>query len=99
LGLRKLPVERGDRTLNRCLNPEHLIIDDFGLKQLPQNTGENSWEVIMRRYENRSTIKTSNRPLEEWGYLLGVVLIAGAILERFMQTCVQRQLFFTSSDN
>ena len=25
----------------------------------------------MRRYENRSTIMTSNRPLEEWGKLLG----------------------------
>jgi DNA replication protein DnaC len=48
-----------------------LIIDDFGLKQLPKNSGEHLFEVIMRRYENRSTIMTSNRPLEEWGKLLG----------------------------
>jgi hypothetical protein len=51
-----------DRTLRRYLNPELLIIDDFGLKQLPKNSGEHLFEVIMRRYENRSTIMTSNRP-------------------------------------
>jgi IstB-like ATP binding protein len=41
-------------------------------------------EVVMRRYENRSTIMTSNRPLEEWGKLLGDVPTAGAILDRFL---------------
>jgi hypothetical protein len=50
-----------DRTLRRYLHPELLIIDDFGLKQLPKNSGEHLFEVIMRRYENRSTIMTSNR--------------------------------------
>jgi len=73
-----------DRTLRRYLNPELLIIDDFGLKQLPKNFGEHLFEVIMRRYENRSTIMTSNRPLEEWGKLLGDVPTAGAILDRFL---------------
>ena len=38
----------------------------------------------MRRYENRSTIMTSNRPLEEWGKLLGDVPTADAILDRFL---------------
>src|SRR5271165_2331735 len=73
-----------DRTLRRYLHPELLIIDDFGLKQLPKNSGEHLFEVIMRRYENRSTIMTSNRPLEEWGKLLGDVPTAGAILDRFL---------------
>ena len=59
-------------------------IDDFGLKQLPKNAGEHLFEVTMRRYENRSTIMTSNRPLEEWGKLLGDVPTAGAILDRFL---------------
>ena len=36
-------------------------------------------EVVMRRYENRSTIMTSNRPLEDWGKLLSDVSTAGAI--------------------
>jgi DNA replication protein DnaC len=73
-----------DRTLRRYLKPELLVIDDFGLKQLPKNSGEYLFEVIMRRYENRSTVMTSNRPLEEWGKLLGDVPTAGAILDRFL---------------
>jgi DNA replication protein DnaC len=46
--------------------------------------GEHIIEVIMRRYENRSTIMTSNRPLEEWGKLLVDRPTAGAILDRFL---------------
>ena len=56
----------------------------MGLKQLPKHSGEYLLEVVMRRYENRSTIMTSNRPLEDWGKLLGDVPTAGAILDRFL---------------
>ena len=38
----------------------------------------------MRRYETRSTMMTSNRPLEDWGKLLGDVPSATAILDRFL---------------
>jgi len=73
-----------DRVLTRYLKPELLIIDDMGLKQLPRNSGEYLFEVVMRRYENRSTLMTSNRPIEEWGKLIGDVPAAGAILDRFL---------------
>ena len=56
----------------------------MGLKQLPKNSGEYLFEVVMRRYETRSTIMTSNRPIEEWGKLIGDVPAAGAILDRFL---------------
>ena len=54
-----------DKTLRRYLKPDLVIIDDMGLKQLPKQSGEYLLEVVMRRYENRSTIMTSNRPLED----------------------------------
>lgn len=73
-----------DRNLRKYLKPDLVIIDDMGLKQLPRHSGEYLLEVIMRRYENRSTIMTSNRPLEEWGKLLSDVPTAGAILDRFL---------------
>ena len=41
-------------------------------------------EIIMRRYENRSTLMTSNRPIEEWGKLLSDVPAASAILDRLL---------------
>ncbi len=73
-----------DKVLAKYLKPDLLIIDDMGMKQLPRNSGEYLFEVIMQRYEVRSTIMTSNRPLEDWGKLLGDVPSATAILDRFL---------------
>jgi DNA replication protein DnaC len=72
------------KTLRKYLKPDLLIIDDMGLKRLPQNSGEYLFEIIMRRFELRSTIMTSNRPLEEWGKLIGDVPTATAILDRLL---------------
>jgi len=70
--------------LSRYLRPDLVIVDDMGLKQLPRKSGEYLFEVIMRRYELRSTVMTSNRPIEEWGKLIGDVPSATAILDRFL---------------
>jgi len=75
---------RDRKVLSRYLKPDLLIVDDMGLKQLPRQSGEYLFEIIMRRYENRSTMMTSNRPLEEWGKLVGNVPAATAILDRFL---------------
>jgi DNA replication protein DnaC len=72
------------RTMGRYLKCDLLIIDDMGIKQLPPKSGEYLFEIIMRRYELRSTLMTSNRPLEEWGKLIGDVPAATAILDRFL---------------
>jgi len=72
------------KVLRRYLSPDLLIIDDMGLKKLPRNAGEYLFEVIMRRYDLRSTVMTSNRPLEDWGKLIGDVPTATAILDRFL---------------
>lgn len=77
-----------DKTLRRYLKPDLVIIDDMGLKALPKPSGEYLLEVILRRYENRSTIMTSNRPLEDWGKLLSDVPTAGAILDRFLHHAI-----------
>lgn len=77
-----------DKVLRKYLKPDLVIIDDMGLKQLPKHSGEYLLEVVMRRYENRSTIMTSNRPLEDWGKLLSDVPTAGAILDRFLHHAI-----------
>jgi DNA replication protein DnaC len=74
-----------DRMLNRYLKPDLLAIDDMGMRQLPRRSGECLLEIIMRRHENRSTMMTSNRPLEDWAKLIGDVPAATAILDRFLQ--------------
>ncbi|HEV3447373.1 MAG TPA: IS21-like element helper ATPase IstB [Gemmataceae bacterium] len=77
-------VGQEDKILSHYLKPDLLIIDDMGMKQLPKRSGEYLFEIIMRRYETRSTMMTSNRPLEDWGKLLGDVPSATAILDRFL---------------
>ena len=61
-----------------------LIIDDFGMRKLPLTAAEDLLEVIMRRYERASTLLTSNRPVEDWGKLLGDVAAVTAMLDRIL---------------
>jgi DNA replication protein DnaC len=61
-----------------------LIIDDFGMRKLPQTAAEDLLEIVMRRYERASTLLTSNRPVEDWGKLLGDVAAVSAMLDRLL---------------
>jgi DNA replication protein DnaC len=61
-----------------------LIIDDFGMRKLPQTAAEDLLEIVMRRYERASTILTSNRPVDDWGKLLADVAAVGAMLDRLL---------------
>jgi DNA replication protein DnaC len=61
-----------------------LIIDDFGMRKLPQTAAEDLLEIIMRRYERASTLLTSNRPVEDWGKLLADVAAVGSMLDRLL---------------
>jgi DNA replication protein DnaC len=83
--IRDETLEGADKVLNKYLKADLLIIDDMGMKKLPPHSGEFLMEVVMRRHENKSTIMTSNRPIEEWGKLIGDVPAATAILDRFLQ--------------
>jgi len=61
-----------------------LIIDDLGMRKLPPNAAEDLLEIIMRRYERASTLLTSNRPVEDWGKLLGDNTTVTALLDRLL---------------
>lgn len=61
-----------------------LIIDDLGMRKLPPTAAEDLLELIMRRYERTSTIMTTNRPLEDWGKLLGDTTAVTAMLDRLL---------------
>jgi DNA replication protein DnaC len=76
--------EGHDRVMSKYLKPDLLILDDMGLKQLPKRSGEYLFEIIMRRHQLRSTMMTSNRPLEDWGKLIQDVPAATAILDRLL---------------
>jgi DNA replication protein DnaC len=61
-----------------------LVIEDFGMRRLPPTAAEDLLEIFMRRYESGAIIVTSNRPVEDWGKILGDNAAAGAILDRFL---------------
>jgi DNA replication protein DnaC len=61
-----------------------LIIDDLGMRKLPTTAAEDILEIVMRRHERTSTIITSNRPVDDWGKLLGDVAATSALLDRML---------------
>jgi DNA replication protein DnaC len=63
---------------------ELLVIDDLFLRKLPAQAGDELADVLMSRYENASTILTSNRPIDDWAKLLGDVVVITPLLDRLM---------------
>jgi DNA replication protein DnaC len=61
-----------------------LIIDDLGMRKLPPTAAEDLLEIVMRRYERTSTLLTSNRPVDDWGKLLGDTAAVSALLDRVL---------------
>jgi DNA replication protein DnaC len=61
-----------------------LILDDFGMRKLPHTAAEDLLEIVMRRYERASTLLTSNRPVEDWGKLLGDIAAVSSMLDRLL---------------
>jgi DNA replication protein DnaC len=61
-----------------------LISDDLGVRKLPHTCAEDLLAVVMRRQERASTLLTSNRPVDDWGKLLGDTAAVTALLDRLL---------------
>jgi len=73
--------------LKKYTQPDLLVIDELGLRKLNQTSVDDFYEVIAKRYEQRSTIITYNKTFEEWGKILFDPVLATAILDRFVHYC------------
>lgn len=89
--LEELYISRADNSFNQKLKkyttPDLLILDELGLKKLNQNSVDDFYEAIARRYERVSTVITSNKSFDEWGRILFDPVLATAILDRFVHHC------------
>ncbi len=65
-----------------------LIIDELGMKKMPQNAADDLLEIIHRRYQTSSTIISTNRIVSDWGAVLGDNSATTAILDRFLENSV-----------
>jgi DNA replication protein DnaC len=70
--------------INNVTTVPLLIIDDLGMRKLPITAAEDLLEIIMRRHERVSTLLTSNRPVDDWGKLLGDTPAVTAMLDRML---------------
>jgi DNA replication protein DnaC len=89
--LEDLYMARADNSfyqkLKKYIDPDLLIMDELGLKKLNQTSVDDLYEIISKRYENKSTIITSNKAFDEWGLILYDPVLASAILDRFVHHC------------
>jgi DNA replication protein DnaC len=69
-----------------------LIIDDFGLKPLRSPEDENLHELIAERYEEASTLITSNLVLDEWQQAFNNQLLGVATIDRLRHNAYQLSL-------
>jgi len=76
--------ERRKKYMSDLASVPLLAIGDLGMRKLPTHAAEDLLEIIMRRYERASTILTSNRPVEDWGKLLGDTAAVTAMLDRLL---------------
>jgi DNA replication protein DnaC len=59
-------------------------VRSIGMRKLPSTAAEELLEIVMRRYERASTVVTSNRPVEDWGKILGDNAAVTAMLDRLL---------------
>jgi DNA replication protein DnaC len=73
-----------DRLLAKLARTDVLAIDDFGLVALTDLERRHLLEVLDDRTQSRSTILTSQFPVENWHELVGSPTLADAIVERIL---------------
>ncbi len=77
-------IQQGYRVLYR---ETHTLLDELAEASIDGTRKECLkvlLEVVMRRYERASTLLTSNRPVEDWGKLLGDAAAVSAMLDRLL---------------
>ena len=70
--------------LRQIAKADLLIIDDFGLAPLAESVRRDLLEILDDRYDRRSTLITSQIPMEQWHAYLQDPTIADAILDRLI---------------
>jgi len=81
-------ANRLPQALRKYLSPSLLCIDELGYLPLGKDGCDLLFQVFSRRYEQKSTIVTTNKPFKEWGEIFnGDSTAAAAILDRIVHHC------------
>jgi DNA replication protein DnaC len=92
----ELTLARGDgrhaQRLRTLIRVDVLILDDWGLYPLDAQARHDLLEIVEERYGRRSTIITSQPPVERWHDLIGDPTYADAILDRLIHNAHRIEL-------
>jgi DNA replication protein DnaC len=73
-----------EKRILRFTTPDVLIVDDLGLRGLAPDESGDLYEIVRRRYEQGSTVISSNRAIDEWPPMFGNPLLASAAMDRLL---------------
>ncbi|WP_027951251.1 IS21-like element helper ATPase IstB [Haliea salexigens] len=94
--LRELMIAKGDGSYPKLLanlaKVDVLILDDWGLMKLSAENRRDLLEVLEDRHGRRSTVATSQLPIEEWHGVIGDATLADAILDRLVHNAYKINL-------
>jgi DNA replication protein DnaC len=75
-------MQRRSALFRQLAKADLLVLDDFGLTPLSDETVRDLLEILDDRYDRRSTLITSQLPIDQWHAYLGDRTVADAILDR-----------------
>ena len=86
--LNELAAQDGDsalrRRLKRYTHPELLVIDEIGYLSYGNRHADLLFEIVSRRYEEKSTVVTTNRPFSEWGEVFPNASCVVSLIDRLV---------------
>ena len=92
----ELELSRGDGSYRRYLTKlnkfDVLVVDDWGVCGLTEQGRQDLLEVIEERYEIRSTVLTTQKPIKNWHAFIGDDTIADAICDRLVHNAYKIDL-------
>ena len=77
-------LQKRSALLRQLAKAHLLIIDDFGITPLTDETVRDLLEILDDRYDHGSTLITSQLPVDQWHTYLGDRTVADAILDRLV---------------
>ncbi len=86
--LQEMAIAKGDgrypKLLATLAKTDVLILDDWGLAKLTAENRRDLLEILEDRHGARSTLATSQLPIEKWHDIIGDPTLADAILDRLV---------------
>jgi DNA replication protein DnaC len=94
--MQELPIAKADgrypKLLRDYAKADLVILDDFGLMPMNDELRRDLLEILDDRHNRKSTLVTSQLPIEKWHDYIGEPTLADAILDRLVHNAYRLNL-------